>query len=112
MAAGSITSIGTENFHSRSWRDVETAARPIRGRDAGPAEEDVAMGLHQVLPDDPLVLVGVLALPAVSGPDRRPGLLGLQEQPLDAVGGVHRHDPGAGADTLSARRPCGSPGPA
>ena len=57
------------------------------------------MGLHQVLPgDDPLALVGVLAAPAVLGQDRRLGLLGLQEQRFDPVGGVHQQDPGAGAD--------------
>ena len=57
------------------------------------------MGLHQVLPGDhPLALVGVLAAPAVLRENRRLGLLGLQEQRLDPVQGVHQQDPGAGAD--------------
>ena len=57
------------------------------------------MGLHQVLPgDDALALVGVLAAPAVLRQNRRLGLLGLQEQRLHPVQGVHQQDPGAGAD--------------
>ena len=80
--------------------DVEVAVDPVEGvGDAGPAEEDVALGLHQVLPgDDALTLVVVLAAPGILRQDRRLGLLGLQEQRLDAVAGVHQHDPGAGAD--------------
>jgi hypothetical protein len=50
------------------------AVHPIWGRVASLAEEDVAMGLHQVLPgDDTLVLAGELAAPAGADQDRRLG---------------------------------------
>ena len=53
---------------------VEMAVHRIRGRVASPAEEDVAIGLHQVLPgDDTLVLVGVLAAAAVADQELRLG---------------------------------------
>jgi hypothetical protein len=46
----------------------------IRGGVASPAEEDVVIGLHQVLPgDDTLVPVGVLAAPAVADQELRLG---------------------------------------
>jgi hypothetical protein len=49
------------------------------------------LGLHQVLPgNDPLTFVAVLAAPAVLSQDRGLGLLGLQEQWLDPVPGVHQ----------------------
>ena len=54
--------------------DVEMAVHRIRGRVASPAEEDVAIGLHQVPPgDDTLVLIGVLAVPAVADHEVRLG---------------------------------------
>ena len=79
--------------------DVEVAAYPIRGGHVGPAEEDVAFGLHQVLPcDDPLAPVAVLAAPAMCGKHGHLGLLGLQEQRFGPVSALHQGDPRAGAD--------------
>src|SRR4051812_1977395 len=71
----------------------------VRAGHVGPAEEDVAFGLHQVLPGgDPLALLVVLAAPAPGRKNRRLGLLGLQEQRFGPVDALHQHDPGAGAD--------------
>jgi hypothetical protein len=59
--------------------------------------------LHQVLAcDDALALVAVFALARVAGQDRALGLLGLQEQRLEAVVGFHEQDPGLGADAADA----------
>jgi hypothetical protein len=50
------------------------AVHRIRGGVASPAEEDVAIGLHQVPPgDDTLVPVGVLTAPAVADQELRLG---------------------------------------
>ena len=48
--------------------------------------------------DHALALVAVPATPGIVRQDRDLGFLGLQEQRLVAVPGVHQHDPGAGAD--------------
>ena len=78
---------------------VKVAVHLVRARHAGPAQEDVAFGLHQVLPgDDPLALVGVLAAPGILRQNGDLGFLGLQEQRLVSVSAVHQQDPGAGAD--------------
>ena len=79
---------------------VVVAIHPVGAGHAGPAEEDVAFGLHQELPgDDPLAVAAVGAAPAVSGQGGGLGFLGLQEQRLGPVPGVHQRDPAAGADT-------------
>jgi len=59
--------------------------------------------LHQLLTgDDALALVVVFALAGVVGQHRALGLLGLQEQRLDAVVGFHQQDPRLGADAADA----------
>src|SRR5271169_47851 len=66
---------------------------------AGPAEKDVAFGLHQVLPgDNALALVAVLAAPAVVSQGGGLGFLDLQEQGLGPVSGAHECYPAAGPD--------------
>ena len=52
--------------------------------------------------DDALALVAVFALAGVVGQHRALGLLGLQEQRIDAVVGFHQQDPGFGADAADA----------
>jgi len=52
--------------------------------------------------DDALALVVVFALAGVAGRDRALGLLGLQEQRLDAVVGFQQQDPRLGADAADA----------
>jgi hypothetical protein len=59
--------------------------------------------LHQVLTgDDTLALVAVSALASVVGQHRALGLLGLQEQRIEAVVGFYQQDPGFGADAAYA----------
>jgi hypothetical protein len=52
--------------------------------------------------DDTLALVAVSALASVVGQHRALGLLGLQEQRIEAVVGFYQQDPGFGADAAYA----------
>src|SRR5215813_7112224 len=54
--------------------DVVVVVNPVGAYHVGPAEEDVAFGLHQVLPGDhALAVAGVVAAPAVGGQGRGDG---------------------------------------
>ena len=76
---------------------------PVDAVGPDPAEHDVAGRLHEPLTlDDPLAVVGVLALAQEGLQHRRLGLLGLQEQRVAVVVAEHQHDPGAGADAAHA----------
>src|SRR5215469_16039521 len=60
--------------------DVVVVVLSVGADHVGPAEEDVAFGLHQVLPGDhALAVAGVLAAPAVGRQGRGHSFLGLQE---------------------------------
>ena len=77
---------------------VEVVVDPVDVGHPVPAQEDVAGGLHQELAGHhALPVVGVLAGPAVVRQDRGLGLLGLQEQRLDAVAGLQEQRVGSRA---------------
>src|SRR3954462_14417266 len=92
-----------EPLPSHSWRDVEVALNAVDSSRAQPAEHDVAGGLHQPLAfDDPLSVVGELALAEVRLEHRTLGLLALQEQWVAVIVAEHQQDPGARADAADA----------
>src|SRR5207253_8561195 len=72
---------------------------PARVDALGPAEEDVARGLHLALPlDDALAVLAVLALRQVRLQHRVGGLLDLQEERVLRVAALQQCDERASAD--------------
>ena len=112
----------TPNRWRRPWAGRPRSRTSLSSRGAGagrspgvavgalhtlPAQEDVARRLHQVLPgDDPLAVIGVLALAHELLEDRGFGLFGLQEQRVVAVATLEQEDPGPGPHTADPPRPC------
>src|SRR4051794_4791885 len=74
--------------------DVEVALIPVQARDALPAEEDVAGGLHEALPlDDAVAVVAEAALDAERALEHgRAGLLGLEDERVAVVAALEQDD--------------------
>ena len=83
--------------------EVEVAIDHIETLRAEPAQQDVALGLHQPLAlDHTLAVVVEGALAEIRLQHRRLGLLRLEEERIVAVAPQHQHDPRPGADAADA----------
>ena len=108
MPAGSMTSTSGRSLRVPQLAEVEVALDPVEALRAQPAEQDVALGLHQPLAlDDALAVVVGRALAEVWLEDRRLGLLRLEEQRIVAVAPEHRGRSRRGCRRCRRRRPCG-----